>query len=171
VPALSVDGWRFPHVLGPGDRLRATFAAGALPAGCDTEGLLAATEVADTLLAPTASGGRAVVGGRWAPLHPPAHASRGEAIAWAVNGLLFVGAALALLDMLLVSSEVGWSASTSRAFGFSLLHSLLTQDGAKVAIVTLVSAGLIPFQQGKGRAAKGCRRLLHGVSNALQGVL
>ena len=73
--------------------------------------------------------------------------------------------------MLLVSSDVKWSASTSRAFGLALLHSLLTQDGAKVGIITLVSATLIPFQRGKGKMAKGCRRLLHGVSNSLQAVL
>ena len=53
VPALSVDAWRFPSLLGPPDRLRARFAPDALPHGRDLDALLAASEVAGTLLAPS----------------------------------------------------------------------------------------------------------------------
>jgi len=132
VPALSVDAWRFPSLLGPPDRLRARFAPDALPHGRDLDALLAASEVAGTLLAPSAAGGRAVAGGRWGPLWPVREMSRPEAFVWCFNVLMFTCAALALLDMLLVSSEVKWNPSTTRTFMFALMHSLLTQDGAKV---------------------------------------
>ena len=58
----------------------------------------------DTLLAPAAAGGRAIAGGRWALVWPPSEASAPEVVAWLVNGLMLAGAALMLLDMLLVSS-------------------------------------------------------------------
>jgi len=173
VPALRVDGWRSPRLLGPYDRLRASFAPSALPPDHDLDfELLSAAELADTLLAPTANSGRAIAGGRWGPAWPAAHSSRAQIAAWTFNIALFVCAVAALLDMLLVSAEVKWNSDTSYTFFLSLVHSLLTADGIKVAVLTSVAALLVPIGSApKSKAAKRFRRVLHGVANFLQAIL
>ena len=135
-------------------------------------GLLSAAELADTLLAPTANSGRAIAGGRWGPAWPAAHSSRAQIAAWTFNIALFVCAVAALLDMLLVSAEVKWNSDTSYTFFLSLVHSLLTADGIKVAVLTSVAALLVPIGSApKSKAAKRFRRVLHGVANFLQAIL
>jgi hypothetical protein len=173
VPALRVDGWRSPRFLGPRGHLLATFGPGALPRDHDLDfGLLGATDVSDTLLAPAASSGRAVAGGRWGLAWPVAECSGAEAAAWALNIALFAFVAAALLDTLLVSGEVSWSSGASWTFFLSLVHSLLTADGIKVGILVSIATSLVPLGSApKSKAAKRCRRALHAVANFLQALL
>ena len=175
VPALLVDGWRFPHVFGP-HALLVHFDRAALPAGHDARSLPSEARenvaAGEAVRAPASADGRAVTGGRWQPMWPPWSCSTAEALAWTINGTLLAGAALVLLDLLLVSSDVKWSSSTSRAFGLALVHSLLTADAIKVGILTLVSATLSAMHHNpKSMLGKCSTKALRGLSSTLQAIL
>ena len=173
VPALVVNGWQCPRLFGP-HLLLVHFARSALPAGIDVHSLSAnaykGCALGETVGAAASANHRAVVGGRWQPMWPSW--TNAEVLAWVMNGTLFVGAALVLLDLLLVSSDVKWSSTTSRAFGLSLMHSLITADAIKVGILTLVSATLSAMHHNpKSTAGKCLTKTLRAVSNMLQAIL
>jgi hypothetical protein len=175
VPALLVDGWRFPCLFGP-HVLLVHFDRAALPAGHDGRSLAAHARedcaAGETVSAPASADRRAGGGGRWPLMWQPWACSTVEARAWGVNGTLLGGAALVLLDLLLVSSDVKWSASTSRAFGLALVHTLLTADAIKVGILTLVASTLSAMHQNpKSMMGKCSTKALRALSSTLQAIL